>query len=154
MKKKFIKSCIWSVVLYGSEIRTLGKSEERVINAFETWCWRRMLKIKCTENITNDEAFQRTKEERLLLKLFKNRHHSWIGQTIRHDEFVVNILEGIIFRKRAVERPRLPYLKEVARNTGTDSCKAMKRTACNNSRWKAANQSKVRRIRRRRRRRR
>jgi len=43
MKKKCTKSCIWSVALCGSETWTLGKNEERVINAFETWCWRRML---------------------------------------------------------------------------------------------------------------
>jgi hypothetical protein len=40
-----------------------------VVNAFETWCWRRMLKIKWTDRITNDEDFQRAKEEKLLLKI-------------------------------------------------------------------------------------
>jgi len=59
-----------------------------------------MLEIKWTYRITNDEAFLRTKEERLLLKLLKNRRHSWIGHTIRHNEFVVNILEGAIFGKK------------------------------------------------------
>jgi len=34
------------------------------------------------------------KEERLLLKILKNRHHSWKGHTVRHNEFVVNILQG------------------------------------------------------------
>ena len=48
MKKKLTKICIWSVALYGSETWTLGKNEERVVNAFEIWCWRRMLKIKWT----------------------------------------------------------------------------------------------------------
>jgi hypothetical protein len=52
-----------------------------------------MLKIKWTDRITNDEVCQRAKEERLLLKILKNRCHSWIGHTIRHNEFVVNILE-------------------------------------------------------------
>jgi len=56
IKKKLIKSCIWNVVHYGSETWTLGKNEERIINAFETWCWRRMLKIKWTYRITNDEV--------------------------------------------------------------------------------------------------
>jgi len=69
MKKKLIKSCIWSVALYGSETGTQEKNEERFINAFESWCWRRMLKIKWTGRITNDEVFQRAKEERLLLKI-------------------------------------------------------------------------------------
>jgi len=90
----------------------LRKNEGTVIKAFETWCWRRMLKIKWTDRIKYDEVFQRTEEERLLLKLSKNRRHSWIGHTIRHKEFVVNILEGAISgKKNAVGRPRLQYLK-------------------------------------------
>jgi hypothetical protein len=56
---------------------------------------------------------------------------------IRHNEFVVNTLEGAISG-----RPGLQYLKEVARNTAADSYTAMTRMTCKNSRWKAANQSK------------
>ena len=39
-------------------------------------------------------------------------------------------------------RPRLKYLKKVARNTRAGSCTAMHRMDCNKSRWKTANQSK------------
>jgi hypothetical protein len=39
----------------------------------------------------------------------------------RHNEFVVNILEGAISGKEAVGRLRLQYLKQIARNTGADS---------------------------------
>jgi len=49
IKKKLIESCIWSVAFYVSETRTLGKNEERVVNAFETWSWRGMLKIRWRE---------------------------------------------------------------------------------------------------------
>jgi len=75
-KKKCIKSCIWSVALYGSETWTVGKNEERIINAFERRCWRRMLKIKWTDRITNDKVFQGAKEERLLLKIKKKNRAS------------------------------------------------------------------------------
>jgi len=37
IKKKLIKSCIWSVAVCGSETGILGKNKERVINAFGTW---------------------------------------------------------------------------------------------------------------------
>jgi hypothetical protein len=58
---------------------------------------------------------------------------------MRHNEFVVNILEGGISPKEnAVGRAQLQYLKKVTRNTGADSYTAMKRIY----RWKAANQSK------------
>ena len=66
-----------------------------------------MLKIKWTARIMNNEIFQRAKEERLLLKILKNRRHSWVGHTIRPNEVVVNIFEGAIFGKKTVGRPRL-----------------------------------------------
>ena len=59
-----------------------------------------MLKIKWTDRITNNEVFQKVKEERLLLKILKNRRLSWIGHTIRRNEFVVNILKGTISGKK------------------------------------------------------
>jgi len=117
------------------------KIKERIVSAFETWSWRGVL--KWTDRITNDEVFQRAKEERLLLNIFfKNRRPSWIGHTIRHNEFVVNILGGAIFGKKAVGRPGLQYLQQVTRNTAADSYTAMKRMACNKCRWKVASRSK------------
>jgi len=80
------------------------KLRKRVVNAFETWSWRRMLKIKWAERITNDEVFRRAKEERLFLKILQNRRHSWMGHTIRDKEFVVNILEGTISGKKGREK--------------------------------------------------
>jgi len=64
-----------------------------------------MLKIKWTDKITNEKVFQRVREERLLLKISNNRRHSWIGHIIRHNEFVVNIMEGAISEKTAMGRP-------------------------------------------------
>jgi hypothetical protein len=71
MKKRLIKSCIWSVVVRGSQTWIVGKNEERVVNGIKTWSWRGMLKIKWTDRITNGEVFQRAKEERLLSKILK-----------------------------------------------------------------------------------
>ena len=60
---------IWRFSLCGSETWTVGKNEERVVNAFESWCWGVMLKMKWTDRIMNGEVFQRAKEERSLLKI-------------------------------------------------------------------------------------
>jgi hypothetical protein len=70
MEKKLIKSCIWSVAVYGSETWTLVENEEAVVNEFETWSWRRILKIKWTDRLTNDEVFQRMKKK-ITFKNFK-----------------------------------------------------------------------------------
>ena len=55
--------------LCGSETRTLGKNEDRIINALEKWCWRRMLKIKWTDKITNGEVFKGRKKKDYLCLL-------------------------------------------------------------------------------------
>jgi hypothetical protein len=62
IKYKLIKCCIWSVALYRSETRTIGEKEGRVVNAFETWCRKRMLKIQWTDRITNDMFFKGRKK--------------------------------------------------------------------------------------------
>jgi hypothetical protein len=63
-----------------------------------------MLKIKWTDRITNEE-------ERLLLKILKNRRHSWIGHIIRHNEFVINILEGAISGQKGRGKTSTTVLK-------------------------------------------
>ena len=68
--------------------------------------------LKWTDRITNVEVFQRAKEERLLLNVLKNRRPSWIGHTVRHNEFVVSIPEGAIFGKKAVGRSRQQNLNK------------------------------------------
>jgi len=78
-----------------------------------------MLKIKWTDRIRNDEVFQRAKEEILLLKLKKRKknRHSWIGHTIRHNEFVVNILEGAIFGEKKGRGKTTTTILRVRRQT-------------------------------------
>ena len=46
----------------------LGENEERVVNGFETWCWRIKLKIERTERNTKGKVFQWAKEEKLHLQ--------------------------------------------------------------------------------------
>jgi hypothetical protein len=43
------------------------------------------------------------KKKDYFLKILKNRYHSWIGHTTRHNEFVVNILQGAMYGKRLWE---------------------------------------------------
>jgi hypothetical protein len=59
----------------------------------------RNVKTKLTDKTTNGDVFQRAKEERLILKNFKNRRHLWIGHIIRYNEFVLNIRQGAISGK-------------------------------------------------------
>jgi len=53
-KIKVMKSVVWAVFQYGVEGWTLKKSDRNRIEAFEMWCWRKMLSISWQEHRTND----------------------------------------------------------------------------------------------------
>ena len=64
VKKRFLKIFVWSVALYGSETWTVGAQERRRIEAFEMWCYCRMLKIRWEDRVTNETVLQMMGESR------------------------------------------------------------------------------------------
>ena len=47
-KVSLVKAMVFPVVIYGCEIWTVKKAERRRIDAFELWCWRRLLRVPWT----------------------------------------------------------------------------------------------------------
>ena len=47
-KVRLVKAMFFPVVMYGSESWTVKKAERRRIDAFELWCWRRLLRVPWT----------------------------------------------------------------------------------------------------------
>jgi hypothetical protein len=45
LRKKLVKCYIWSIALYGAETETVGAVDQKQLEIFEMWCWRRMEKI-------------------------------------------------------------------------------------------------------------
>jgi hypothetical protein len=45
LRKKLVKCYIWSIALYGAKTWTLRKVDQKYLESFEMWCWRRMEKI-------------------------------------------------------------------------------------------------------------
>jgi len=56
LRKKLVKCYIWSMALYGAETWTLRASDEKHLESFEIWCWRRMEKISWTGHVRNEEV--------------------------------------------------------------------------------------------------
>ena len=52
-KVRLVKAMVFPVVMYGCESWTMKKTECRRINAFELWCWRRLLRVPWTERRSN-----------------------------------------------------------------------------------------------------
>ena len=72
-KVRIVKAMVFLVVMYGSESWTIKKVDCRRIDAFELWCWRRLLRVPCTARRTNlsilKEINPECSLERQILKL-------------------------------------------------------------------------------------
>jgi hypothetical protein len=53
LRKKLVKCYIWNIALYGGEILTLRAVDQKHLESFEMWCWRRMEKIGWTDHVRN-----------------------------------------------------------------------------------------------------
>ena len=65
-KVRLVKAMIFPLVMYGYEIWTVKKAEHQRINAFELWCWRRLLRVPWTARKLNQSILKETSPEYLL----------------------------------------------------------------------------------------
>ena len=72
-KVRLVKAMVFTVFMYGCESRTIKKAEHQRIDAFELWCWRRLLRVPWTSRRSNQsipkEISPECSLEGLILKL-------------------------------------------------------------------------------------
>ena len=72
-KVHLVKAVVFPVVMYGCESWTIKKAEDQRINAFELWCWRRLLRVPWTGKRSNQSILKEISPnyslEGLMLKL-------------------------------------------------------------------------------------
>ena len=72
-KVRLVKAMVFPVVMNGCESWTVKKAERQRIDAFELWCWRRLLRVPCTTRRSNQSILKEISPEYslegLLLKL-------------------------------------------------------------------------------------
>ena len=101
-KVHLVKAMVFPVVMYGCESWTVKKAEHRRIDAFELWCWRRLLRIPCTEKRSNQSILKETSPECSLEGLMLKLKLQYFGHLMRR---VVSLektlmLGGIVGRRR------------------------------------------------------
>ena len=72
-KVRLVKAMVFPVVMYGRESWTVKKAEHQRIDAFELWCWRRLLRVPWTARRSNQSILKKISPgislEGLMLKL-------------------------------------------------------------------------------------
>ena len=84
-KVRLVKAMVFSVVMYGCESWTIKKAERQRIDAFELWCWRRLLRVPCTTRRSNQSILKEISSgcslEGLMLKLKLHYFGHLMGRT-------------------------------------------------------------------------
>ena len=102
---------VFPVVMYGCESWTVKKAESRRIDAFELWCWRRLLRIPWTARRSNQSILKETSPgcslEGLMLKL----KLQYFGHLMRRaDSLEKTLMLGVIGGRRIRGRQRMRWL--------------------------------------------
>ena len=110
-KVRLVKAMVFPVVMYGCESRTVKKAERQRTDAFELWCWRRLLRVPWTARRSNQsilkEISPRCSLEGLMLKL----KLQYIGHLMRRADSLKKILMlGKIEGRRRRGRQRMRWL--------------------------------------------
>jgi hypothetical protein len=58
LRKKLVECYIWSIALYGAKIWTVRAVDQKHLESFEMWCWRKLEKISCAKHVRNDEVLE------------------------------------------------------------------------------------------------
>ena len=113
-KVRLVKAMVFPVVMYGCESRTMKKAECRRIDAFELWCWRRLLRIPWTARRSNQSILKEISPEYSLEGLMLKLKLQYFGHLMgRADSFEKTLILGKIEGRRRRGRQRMRWLDHI-----------------------------------------
>ena len=96
-KVRLVKAMVFPVVMYGCESWTIKKAERWRIDAFELWCWRRLLRVPWTARTSNQSILKETSPEYSLEGLMLKLKLQYFGHLMkRADSFEKTLILGKI----------------------------------------------------------
>ena len=108
--KGLVKAMAFPVVMYGCESWTIKKAKCRRIDAFELWCWRRLLKVTWTTRRSNQSILKKISPEYSLEGLMLKLKLQYFGHLMRRtDSFDKTLMLGKIEGRRS-QRQRMRWL--------------------------------------------
>jgi len=110
-KVHLVKTVVFPVVMYGCESWTVKKAEQWRINAFELWCWRRLVWVPWTARRPNQSILKETSPEYSLEGLMLKLKLQYFGHLMRRtDSFEKTLMLGKIEGGRRRGRQRMKWL--------------------------------------------
>ena len=136
-KKRLLQSLVFSIASYGSECWVLKNIDKKKIEAFELWCYRRLLRISFTERKTNEWILERMAVKERLLTTLNRRKMAFVGHIFRGNDISSDLFTGTVYGKRGRGRPKTRYSDNVKEIAGGRGFIDLYRLAQDRSLWRA-----------------
>ena len=105
------KAMVFPVVMYGYESWTIKKAEHRRVDAFELWCWRRLLRVPWTARRSNQSILKEISPKYSLEGLMLKLKLQYFGHLMRRaDSFEKTVMLGKIEGRRRNGQQRMRWL--------------------------------------------
>ena len=140
IKVHLVKATVFPVVMYGCESWTIKKAECWIIDAFELWCWRRLLRVPLIAGRSNQSILEEIRSgcslEGLMLKL-KLQYFGHLMQRV--DSLEKTLMLGKIGGRRRGRRQRIRRLDGIT-NSIYMGLGRLQELVIDREAWRAANQ--------------
>ena len=123
-KVHLVKAMVFPVIMYGCESCTIKKAESQKINAFELWCWRRLLRVPWTARRSNHSILKEINPEYSLGGLILKLKLQYFGHMMqRANSFENTLMLGTIESRRKRWRQRTRWLAGITHIMDISLCK-------------------------------
>ena len=113
-KVRLVKAVVFLVVMFGCESWTIKKAKHQRIDAFELWCWRRVLRVLCTARRSNKSILKEISPGYSLEGLILQLKLQYFGRLMwRADSFEKTVMLGKIEGRRRRGQQRMRWLDSI-----------------------------------------
>ena len=118
-KVHLVKSMVFPVIMYGCENQTVKKADHRKIDAFELWCWRRLLRVPWTARRSQQSILKEISPGFLFEGLMLKLNLQYFGHIMRRvDSLEKTLILGGIGGRRRSKRQRMRWLDGITNSMG------------------------------------